>query len=152
MFVAEAPGQSEDEMGIPFVGKSGKLLDKMLVTCFGLSRSDVYVCNVVKCRPPQNREPKPEEITACFGYLQSQIMLVDPKVIVTLGRVATQNLLDTKISITKARGKIMLYNDIPVVPTTHPSYWLRNPPDRIEVANDMETVKNLMRKQNETSH
>lgn len=145
MFIGEAPGEDEDKAGSPFVGLSGQLLDKMIERCLPLKRNQIYVANVVKCRPPNNRKPLPEEIQQCFGYLQGQIMLVAPKVIVTLGSVATQTLLQIETPIGKVRGKIFSYNDIPVVPTWHPSYLLRRATARWDSVDDMEIVKNLLK-------
>jgi uracil-DNA glycosylase family 4 len=146
MFIGEAPGTDEDQQGAPFVGASGKRLDAMIAKCFGLQRSDVYVANIIKCRPPNNRPPAEDEIVQCFGYLQQQILLVQPKVIVTLGRVATQTLLAIKDPITKIRGKQLEYNGTIVVPTTHPSYWLRKPSDTLAVVDDMRLAAALLSK------
>lgn len=140
MFIGEGPGRSESETGIPFVGQSGQLLSKMLDYCFNLTRDEVYIANIVKCRPPNNRDPKPDEIIACLDYLKQQIQVIQPRVIVTLGRVATQSLLETKERIGKLRGKSFTYDNIPVVPMTHPSYWLRRPSARIDVVADSRLV------------
>ena len=144
MFIGEACGEEEALTGTPFVGASGKRLTAMLEHCFGLRREQVYVANIIKCRPPNNRPPEPEEIRQCIGYLNQQIMLVQPKVIVTLGRVATHSLLDVQDPITKIRGKKFLYGDIVVVPTTHPSFWLRRPSDTFQVVEDMKLVTILL--------
>ena len=130
MVVGEGPGRDEDLQGRPFVGRSGQLLDRLLMEEAGLDRSQVYIANVVKCRPPQNRDPLPEEIAACRPYLESQIELVDPAVILTLGNFATRTLLGTADGITKLRGRVHPYpgsgSDRPVVvPTFHPAAALR---------------------------
>lgn len=126
MIVGEAPGADEDEQGFPFVGKAGQLLDKTLLE-LGLDREqDVYVCNIIKCRPPDNRKPSDEECNACFSYLEQQINLISPKVIVALGATAMDNLINTTLGITKMRGKIVKAFKTNVIPTFHPSYVLRN--------------------------
>ena len=133
MFVGEAPGRDEDIQGLPFVGRSGQLLDRM-IAAMGLSpETDAYVCNIIKCRPPGNRRPEPEEIAACIPYLHEQLQLVDPRVIVALGNTAVAALLDTKLGITKIRGQWKLYRGRTLVmPTYHPSYLLRPSPQQIE--------------------
>lgn len=123
--VGEAPGHQEDETGLPFVGRSGKLLDKVLEE-FGVKRKDVMVLNIIKCRPPNNRDPLPEEIEECIPYLKKQLSIIEPKTIITLGRVATQILLDTEDKIGRLRGEWHEYQKIPLMPTYHPSYVLRN--------------------------
>jgi uracil-DNA glycosylase len=125
MFVGEAPGQQEDLKGEPFVGRAGKLLDQLVLEEMGLSRDSCYVGNVLKCRPPGNRDPKPEEIESCRPYLESQIDVIGPRVIVTLGNFATKLLLDTKEGITKMRGKTYPYGKATLVPTFHPSAALQ---------------------------
>lgn len=126
MFIGEAPGRDEDLQGEPFVGRSGKLLDRLMMEELGHDRSGAYVCNVVKCRPPGNRDPLPEEIAACRPWLESQLELVDPKVIITLGNYATRRILETKEGITKMRGREHEWNGRVVVPTFHPSAALRS--------------------------
>ena len=128
-FVGEAPGADEDAQGLPFVGRAGQLLDKMIVA-MGLSpERDVYVCNILKCRPPDNRRPTPEETATCIPYLHEQLANVSPKVIVALGNTAAQALLDTKLGITRLRGQWKLYRGKSLVmPTYHPSYLLREGP------------------------
>lgn len=125
-FVGEAPGADEDAQGLPFVGRAGQLLDKM-ISAMGLKpESDVYICNIIKCRPPENRKPTPEETETCVPYLREQLALVQPKVIVALGNTAAGVLLDTKLGITKLRGQWKLYQGTTLVmPTYHPSYLLR---------------------------
>ena len=141
MFIGEGPGEEEDKSGFPFVGKSGQLLSKMLDTCLGLTRDQIYIANIVKCRPPENRDPEPEEVLACIGYLTKQIQLVKPKVIVTLGRVASQTLLATDEKIGKLRGMKHEFDGIVVVPTWHPSYLLRKPMARWDTVEDMKLVR-----------
>ena len=125
MFVGEAPGREEDLKGEPFVGRSGKLLDQLVLEEMGLSRDSFYIGNVVKCRPPGNRDPKPEEIEQCRPYLEAQVKLIGPKVIVTLGNFATKLLLNTTQGITKVRGQTYEYGDTKLVPTFHPSAALQ---------------------------
>lgn len=144
MMIGEAPGKSESETGIPFVGQAGQLLAKMLHYCFDLTRDEVYIANIVKCRPPNNRDPEPDEIAACMGYLKQQIEIVKPKVIVTLGRVATQSLLDSEERIGKLRGKRFEYQGIPVIPSWHPSYLLRRPQARLDTVKDMKIVQTIL--------
>lgn len=126
VFIGEAPGADEDEQGVPFVGRAGQLLDKM-IAAMGLSaENDVYVCNIVKCRPPGNRKPEPDELAACFPFLDEQLANVKPKVLVAMGNTAVSALFNTKIGITKLRGEWKLYKGrIPTMPTYHPSYLLR---------------------------
>ncbi len=128
LFIGEGPGFEEDRQGEPFVGRAGKLLDKMLVA-IGLDRSRVYIANTVKCRPPENRNPRPEELAACNGYLQRQISLIRPRIIVALGGVAANTLLRTENPVGKLRGKVYRFDetDIPIVVTYHPAYLLRSP-------------------------
>ena len=131
-FVGEAPGADEDAQGLPFVGRAGQLLDRM-IAAMGLSpETDVYVCNILKCRPPENRRPEPAEMAACFPYLHEQLALVRPRAIVALGNTAVGALLETKLGITKVRGQWKLYRGILVMPTYHPSYLLRPSPQQTE--------------------
>jgi DNA polymerase len=139
MFVGEAPGHDEDMQGEPFVGRAGELLTK-IIAAMGCQREDVYIANVLKCRPPQNRTPLPDEITNCLPYLLSQIELIQPKVIVALGATAVRSLLDVQLGITKMRGHWYTFRDIPIMPTFHPAYLLRNPPAKKEVWEDMKAV------------
>jgi len=139
-FVGEGPGADEDAQGFPFVGKAGQLLDRMIVA-MGMTRDEVYVCNIVKCRPPNNRKPDPEEMTACAPYLHEQLELISPQVIVALGATAVQGLLGTSEGITRMRGTWKLYRGkIPVMPTFHPAYLLRQPEAKREVWSDLQTV------------
>ena len=140
MFVGEAPGADEDATGVPFVGRAGQLLTKMIEAGMGLSRKDVYIANVLKCRPPGNRNPEPDEIAACRGYLEAQIELVKPAVLVALGKFAAHFLLDTEEPITRLRGKWGIRNGIPVMPTYHPSFLLRQPERKKEAWEDLQQV------------
>lgn len=126
MFIGEAPGRDEDLQGEPFVGRSGKLLDRLMLEELGHDRSGVYITNTTKCRPPGNRNPLPDEISACRPWLQSQLEIIDPNVIVTLGNFATRLILDTREGITKMRGREHLWDGRVVVPTFHPSAALRS--------------------------
>jgi len=139
MFVGEGPGHDEDIQGLPFVGRSGELLTK-IIAAMGFRREEVYIANVVKCRPPENRTPQPDEIANCLPYLLSQIELIQPKVIVALGATAVRALLDVQLGITKMRGHWYTFRDIPIMPTFHPAYLLRNPPAKKEVWEDMKAV------------
>ena len=125
LFVGEAPGAEEDRQGLPFVGRSGQLLDKLMAEELGLTRDRVYIANVVKCRPPDNRDPRPDEIVACRPYLGRQVELIAPRVVVTLGKFAGQLLLDSTVPITKLRGRSYPYGDAVLIPTVHPAYALR---------------------------
>jgi uracil-DNA glycosylase len=131
MFVGEGPGAEEDRLGEPFVGRSGKLLDRLMAEEIGLDRSACFIANVVKCRPPDNRDPRPDEIHACRPYLEEQIRLVGPKVIVTLGNFASRLLLDSTEGITKLRGRSYPYGDALLVPTFHPAAVLRGGADQM---------------------
>jgi DNA polymerase len=125
MFVGEGPGAEEDKQGLPFVGRSGQLLDKVLFEELGMTRDKVFIANTVKCRPPGNRDPEPDEIAACWPWLEQQLDLIDPNVVVTLGNFATKLLLDTKEGITKLRGKAYPFRKGVLIPTFHPAAVLR---------------------------
>lgn len=125
LFVGEGPGAEEDRLGEPFVGKSGKKLDKLVFDELGLTRDRFYIANVVKCRPPGNRDPQPDEIAACRPWLEQQLELIHPAVVITLGKFAAQLLLDSKESISKLRGREHPYRDGVLIPTWHPAYVLR---------------------------
>jgi DNA polymerase len=140
MFVGEGPGADEDRQGEPFVGKAGQLLTRIIEAGMGMKRSEVYIANTVKCRPPQNRDPEPDEIEACEPFLAAQIASIQPKVIVTLGRHASLTLLKTTIPITRLRGRWNAYDGIPVMPTYHPAYLLRNPAEKRFVWEDIQEV------------
>ena len=140
MFIGEGPGADEDEQGLAFVGRAGQLLTS-IINAMGFSREEVFIGNVVKCRPPDNRTPAPDEMAACLPFLARQIDLLKPKLIVALGATAVKGLFnDEKIAITKQRGNWMNYRGIDVMPTFHPAYLLRNPPAKREVWDDMKTV------------
>lgn len=144
MMVGEGPGAEEDRRGEPFVGPAGRLLDAMLAA-IGLKRGEgVYIANAVKCRPPFNRTPEPDEITACLPYLERQIALVRPRLLVALGRPAAQALLGTDVRINAARGKVFSRGGIPVVVTYHPAYLLRNPADKAKAWQDLCFARRVM--------
>lgn len=131
MIIGEAPGADEDRQGEPFVGKAGQLLNEML-KAVGLKREQVYIANILKCRPPNNRDPKPEEVGACHGYLARQIALIRPKLIIAVGRIAAQNLLHTDLTMAKLRGRVHEHTEsaTPMVVTYHPAYLLRSPSEK----------------------
>jgi uracil-DNA glycosylase family 4 len=143
VFIGEAPGEEEDIQGRPFVGKAGKLLDQ-LIEHIGLKRESVYICNVLKCRPPNNRDPDKKEIAACKNYLFSQLDLIKPKIICTLGRHAYNTLFDVDERITKVRGIMKDYRGMMLLPTYHPSFLLRNQDKIKEAQEDMECLKQLL--------
>lgn len=140
VFVGEGPGVDEDLAGRPFVGKSGKLLTKIIEKGMGLTREEVYICNVVKCQPPKNRDPEKDEIEACVPFLKKQLQSINPEVICCLGRVACQALLGSGFKITLERGKWRSYEDIPLMPTFHPAYLLRNPSAKRQVWEDVKMI------------
>jgi DNA polymerase len=144
MIIGEAPGRQEDLKGEPFIGKSGKLLTTMLQKILLLSREELYITNIVKCRPPNNRDPLKEEIETCKNYLLKEIEIVNPKIIATMGRIAFQALLNESTPISKARGKLFYFNGIKVVPLYHPSYLLRNPSKIAETEQDLIFIKELL--------
>ncbi len=146
IFVGEAPGRDEDLQGVPFVGRAGKLLTKM-IEAMGLKREQVYICNVLKDRPPENRTPLPEEMEACLPFLQEQIRIVQPKVICVLGSIAAKALIGPFVSITKIRGERHEYLGIPLIPTFHPAYLLRNPPAKKEAWEDLKKVMKLLKEE-----
>ncbi|MBN2216643.1 MAG: uracil-DNA glycosylase [Pirellulales bacterium] len=143
VFLGEAPGADEDAQGIPFVGRAGQLLTKIIEACT-LSRNDVYILNILKCRPPGNRNPLPDEAANCREYLDGQLAIIRPEFIVCLGAVAAQNLLETDASIGRLRGKFHLFNGIRVLCTYHPAYLLRNPPAKRQVWDDMQLLMHEM--------
>lgn len=142
-FVGEAPGAEEDRTGEPFVGAAGQLLNKIIIAC-GMTREDVYICNTIKCRPPNNREPALDEKANCRGYFDRQLDLVKPKYIVCLGGVAAKSVLNTPIGITKLRGKFHEFRGIPVLCTFHPAYLLRNPAAKKDCWDDMKLLLDKM--------
>ncbi|MBI3540779.1 MAG: uracil-DNA glycosylase [Deltaproteobacteria bacterium] len=143
MFVGEGPGRDEDIQGEPFVGRSGQLLTKM-IEAMGLKRSDIYIGNIVKCRPPDNRYPELEEVETCFPFLLKQINAIHPKIIVTLGNLASQVLLNTKTGITSLRGRFHDFYGIQVMPTYHPAFLLRNPNMKKPCWEDLQMVMAAM--------
>ena len=142
MFVGEAPGADEDQSGLPFVGAAGQLLTK-IIEAMGLSREEVYICNIIKCRPPGNRDPQPEEIAQCEPYLKRQIDLVQPRVLCTLGRFAAQTLLRSDQTMGRLRQSEHCYEGIPVVATYHPAALLRNPQWKRPTWEDIKKVRRL---------
>jgi DNA polymerase len=146
MFVGEAPGADEDVQGVPFVGRAGQLLTK-IIEAIELKREDVYIANVIKCRPPGNRNPEPDEIATCEPFLFRQIDLIKPKVIVTLGKFAAQCLLRSEEPISRLRGRLFDYRGAKLIPTFHPAYLLRNPSSKREVWEDMKLVKKILNSQ-----
>lgn len=144
VLVGEAPGREEDEKGEPFVGEAGRLLDRILFA-MGLSRDEVYICNVLKCRPPNNRDPEPEEVASCEPFLIRQLAAIRPQIIVALGRFAIQTLLQSRAPISRVRGTWQQYQGIPLMPTYHPAYLLRNPNGKREVWSDMKQVVERLR-------
>jgi len=146
MFVGEAPGKDEDLQGKPFVGRAGKLFNEILKD-IGLKREDVYIANCLKCRPPANRDPKPEELIACFDYLKEQIKIIKPGVIGTLGRYSTYQLTSQKGALGTLRGRVFSYGSVKIVPLYHPAYLLRNP-NAIDIfTNDLKMIKEIAKKQ-----
>ena len=143
MFIGEAPGADEDEQGIPFVGRAGQLLTNM-INAMGLKRDDIYLANIIKCRPPGNRTPERDECETCSPFLMRQIMTIKPKVIVALGKFAAQSLLRSTEPITRIRGREFAYRDAILIPTYHPAYLLRNPGAKREVWEDMKRVRALL--------
>ena len=143
MFVGEAPGADEDEQGIPFVGRAGQLLTK-IIEAIGLGRDEVYIANVIKCRPPQNRNPEQDEVDTCEPFLFRQIDVIKPKVIVALGKFGAQTLLRTLDPISRLRGRVYEFRGAKLVPTCHPAYLLRNPASKREVWEDMKVVRSLL--------
>jgi DNA polymerase len=139
MFIGEAPGVEEDAQGLAFVGAAGQLLTKM-IGAMGLSRDQVFIANICKCRPPNNRQPAPDEMQACLPYLQAQLAIIRPKTIVALGASAVKGLLDTQVGITRLRGQWTRYGDVPLMPTFHPAYLLRYPAAKKDTWEDLKAV------------
>ena len=144
MFVGEAPGADEDIQGIPFVGKAGQLLTKM-IAAINFERDQVYIANVIKCRPPQNRNPEPDEVETCEPFLFQQIDAIKPKVIVALGSFAAKALLRSNDSISRLRGRVYDFRGAKLIPTFHPAYLLRNPSSKRDVWEDMKAVRKLLK-------
>jgi uracil-DNA glycosylase len=143
MFIGEAPGADEDEQGLAFVGKAGQLLTR-IIEAIGMTRDEVFITNILKSRPPQNRNPEPDEILACQGFLDRQIEAIQPRVIVALGKFAAHWVLKTAEPITRLRGRMGEYRGIPVMPTYHPAYLLRTPSAKKEVWEDMKVVRGML--------
>jgi DNA polymerase len=146
MFIGEAPGADEDRQGEPFVGRAGQLLTSM-IRALGLRREDVYIANVLKCRPPGNRDPRPDEAASCRGYLERQIELVAPAIVVAVGRIAAQNLLGTDTSLARLRGKVHALGarGWPLVVTYHPAYLLRSPGEKRKAWQDLLFARRILR-------
>ena len=144
MFIGEAPGRDEDATGEPFVGEAGQLLTK-IINAIDMERKDVYIANIIKCRPPQNRDPDPGEIKCCLPFLKNQIEVIQPKVICALGRIATQTLLSTKEPISRIRGRQFSFGTSIVVPTYHPASLLRNPAWKRPVWEDVQLVQRILK-------
>lgn len=144
LFVGEAPGADEDAQGRPFVGRAGQLLTR-IIAAMGLAREDVYICNILKCRPPGNRNPLPEEIAACEPFLVRQIEAIRPRVICALGSFAAHTLLKSEAPISALRGQFHSYHGIPLMPTYHPAYLLRNPGAKKQVWEDVQAIMKLLR-------
>lgn len=143
VFVGEAPGRDEDRQGVPFVGRAGQLLTR-IIEAIGLRREQVYIMNVVKCRPPENRNPQPDEVAACRPILQEQLESLRPRVICALGTFAAQTILQTDERISRLRGRFHMLGEIQVMPTYHPAYLLRNPQEKRAVWNDMQAVQRVL--------
>lgn len=145
MFVGEAPGRDEDLQGLPFVGRAGKLLTK-IIEAMGLNRSQVFIGNILKCRPPGNRNPSPEEVQACRQYIDEQIEIIKPKVVCALGKFSAQTILETTEPISSLRGRFFEYKGSKLLPTYHPAYLLRNPKDKRLVWEDMKKIMSELKK------
>lgn len=143
MFIGEGPGGDEDIQGIPFVGKAGQLMNRAFEG-LGIKREEVYIANIVKCRPPNNRDPESDEVLACLNYLRNQVILVKPRVVVLLGRIALKNILGDDYGITASRGKIIEKKGIIYIPTWHPEALLRDENKKIEFWNDLKLAKNKL--------
>jgi DNA polymerase len=143
VFVGEAPGSDEDEQGLPFVGRAGQLLTKIIDTSVDpgvITRADVYICNILKCRPPNNRNPEPDEVATCSPFLKRQLATIRPKVVCCLGTFAAQNLLQSQLTISKLRGRFFDIDGMRVIATFHPAYLLRSPEKKREVWEDMKLI------------
>lgn len=143
VFIGEAPGMEEDLTGKPFVGQAGKLFSN-IVNAMGITRKDVYICNIVKCHPPNNRDPEPDEIEKCLPILKAQISMIEPEIICTLGRISLQTLINKDLKITRDRGQWQNFMGIPVMPTYHPAYLLRNPQAKKYTWEDMKKIMNRL--------
>lgn len=143
VFVGEGPGYDEDQSGRPFVGAAGRLLTK-IITAMGLSREQVYICNIVKCRPPNNRNPNPDEIGRCLPFLQRQLRAIRPRVVCALGNVAARTLLETDVPISRLRSRFHRVMDLALMPTYHPAYLLRNPEKKRDVWDDVRQIMKML--------
>ena len=143
VFVGEGPGFEEDRQGEPFVGSAGQLLTK-IIAAIGLNRDQVYICNIIKCRPPGNRNPEPDEVAACSPFLRRQLKAIGPKYVCALGKFAAQTLLETTEPISRLRGRLHIHNGLRVIPTYHPAYLLRNPDKKRDVWDDMKLLMKEM--------
>ena len=143
MFIGEGPGADEDAQGIPFVGKAGQLMNKAF-DAVGIEREEVYIANIVKCRPPNNRDPEPDEVLRCINYLRNQVMIVKPKIVVLLGRISLQNILGNEYKITASRGKWVEKKGIYYMPTWHPAALLRDETKKIDFIRDLKEVVNRL--------
>ena len=144
MFIGEGPGADEDMQGIPFVGKAGKIMDEAFKG-IGINRQDVYIANIVKCRPPSNRDPEEDEVAACLNYLRNQVILIKPQIIVLLGRIALKNILGNEYNISTARGKWVEKKGIMYMPTWHPAALLRDENKKIDFWKDLKEVYNILK-------
>jgi DNA polymerase len=144
MFIGEAPGADEDRQGVPFVGRAGMLLTDMITKGMGLTRDEVYIANVLKSRPPENRNPDPEEVAHCLPYLERQIEIIRPEFLCLLGKVAASALLDTALPLARLRGRWHRYRGIPTAVTYHPSYLLRTPSDKVKAWDDLQMIMKAM--------
>ena len=151
MFIGEAPGADEDRLGRPFVGAAGQLLDKM-IAAMGFARDQVFIANILKCRPPGNRDPLEHEVAACLPYLRAQIALIGPEVICSLGRHASHALLERKDSLSKLRGRFFEYRGTPLLPTFHPSYLLRTPSDKGAAWRDLQLIMHRLKPSRPEQH
>lgn len=143
MFIGEAPGAEEDKQGKPFVGRAGQLLTQML-KAVGFSRDDVFIANILKCRPPNNRDPQTDEVEKCTPYLKEQIELIKPDVLIALGRIASHFLLNTTTSLSKLRGQVFKFNHTPLLVTYHPAYLLRTPSDKAKAYEDLKKIQEFL--------
>jgi DNA polymerase len=144
MFVGEAPGEMEDNQGLPFVGRAGELLTKIIETTLPVKREEVYISNIVKCRPPNNRVPTLEEAETCKTYILKEIEIIKPKIIVTLGKTSFSYLMEDERAISKVRGKVFNFGNSKLIPTYHPSFLLRNPSKKVDTFNDMKLIRSLL--------
>ncbi len=144
LFVGEAPGKNEDETGIPFVGRAGQLLDSYL-TAVGLRREDVYIANIIKCRPPQNRDPYPDEQAACIDYLREQFRLISPRLVVCLGRIAAMKLIDSGFRVTRDHGRVYEKGGVRMMGTFHPAALLHNPANKADTLEDFKRIAEIAR-------